>query len=146
MAQDKQPTPAEAQAELRYLQNVYSQQYQLIQNEINSFAVAMDSIQRNMELLKNKGRIANSTILVSGEGGAYIEASIKSVNKALVYVGAGYLVEKKAEEAEEYLSGNSKKQEELLKKLLTDKQKIEKELVDISYRLSALEQAPSDMK
>ena len=79
MAQENKPTAAEAQAQLRYLQNVYSQQYELIENEIATFAMAMGAIQKNMDMLESKERLSNSTILISGEGGAYIEASIKSV-------------------------------------------------------------------
>jgi prefoldin alpha subunit len=139
MAQENQQTIAEAQAQLRYLQGLYSQQYQLLDNEIASFSLAMATLSRNIEMLENKDRLANSTILINGEGGAYIEASIKSLNKVLVYIGAGYLVEKGTEDAKDYLKGNSKKQEDTLKKLVSDKQKIEKELVDISYKLSALE-------
>lgn len=140
MAQDDRNAAAEAQAQLRYLQNIYSQQYEVIENEIATFGIAMGSVQRNIDLLEKKAKIENSNILINGEGGTYIEASIKSINKLIVYVGAGYLVEKGAEEAKDFLKGNEKKQEEALKRLIGDKQKIEKELVDISYKLSLLEQ------
>lgn len=140
MAQENKPTAAEVQAQLRYLQSVYSQQYELLENEIATFTIAMGSVQKNLETLESRERLSNSTILISGEGGAYIEAGIKSLEKALVYVGAGYLVEKKVDEAKEYLKGNSKKQEETIRKLNAERQKIEKELMDISYRLSSLEQ------
>jgi len=146
MAQDSNPSAAEAQAQLRYLQSVYSQQYELIENEIATFTIAMGAVQRNLEILESKDKLANSTILINGDGGAYIEASIKSVNKALVYVGAGYLVEKDAEAAMEFLKGNGKKQEDAIKKLISEKEKIEKELVDISYKLSALSPEQSGIR
>lgn len=138
MAQQNQPSLEEAQAQLRYLQELYSQQYQLLENEIASFSMAIGTLNRNIELLENKDRLANSAILINAEGGAYIEASIKSMDRVMVYIGAGYLVEKGIEDAKLYLKGNSKKQEETFKKLAADKQKIEKELVDISYKLSTL--------
>lgn len=138
--QNNQMSVAEAQAQLRYLQSVYSQQYELIENEIATFGIAMGAVQRNLDMLENKDRLSNSTVLINGEGGAYIEANIKSLSKVMVYIGAGYLVEKNVEEAETYLKSNSKKQEETMKKLLEDKQRVEKELVNISYKLSALEQ------
>lgn len=140
MAQERRGSVAEAQAQLRYLQNVYSQQYELLENEIAAFTLAMGSVQKNIDILEGKGRLENSSILINGDGGVYIEASIKSISKVLVYIGAGYLIEKNAEEAKELLQTNSKKQEEAFRKLVSDRQRVEKELVDISYKLSALEQ------
>lgn len=137
MSNESGASEAEAQAQLRYLQSVYSQQYELLQNEIATFTMALGSTQKNADLLENRDKISNSTILISGEGGAYIEASIKSIDRAIVYVGAGYLVEKSAEEAMEYLKTNAAKQEETMKRLVADRQRIEKELMDISFKLSA---------
>lgn len=140
MAEENKPTAAEAQAQLRYLQSIYSQQYELLENEIATFTMAMGSLHKNLETLENKDRLSNSKILVSGEGGAYIEASVKSLDKALVYIGAGYLVEKSIEDAKAYLKGNGSKQEETVKKLISERQKLEKEMMDVSYKLSILDQ------
>jgi prefoldin alpha subunit len=140
MAQNNQNAVLEAQAQLRYLQNVYSQQYELLENEIATFTLAMASTQRNVDMLGSKARLENSNILINGETGVYLEAHIKKVDKAVIYVGAGYLVEKSLADAEEYLKTNVKKQEETFRKLVNERQKIEKELVDISYKLAAIDQ------
>lgn len=137
---DDSKTLAEAQAQLRYLQNVYSQQYELLENEIATFSLGMSSVQRNLDILDNKGTFANSNILINAEGGAYIEGSIKEIKKVIVYAGAGYLVEKNVEDAKEMMKETQKKQEETIKKLVGERQKLQNELMDISYKLSALEQ------
>lgn len=141
MAQQNQPTAAEMQAQLRYLQNVYSQQYELLDNEIATFAMAISSVEKSLSTLENKERLSNSTVLINGEGGIYLEAGIKSLEKVLVYVGAGYVVEKDTSGAIEYLKENARQQGEAMRKLSADKQKISGELVDISYKLAALEQS-----
>jgi prefoldin alpha subunit len=138
--QDDNKSLADAQAQLRYLQNVYSQQFELLENEIATFSLAMNSVQRNLELLHNKNRLEKSKALINGDGGLYIEASISPLERVIMYVGAGYLVEKSPEEAKEFLQSNAKKQEEAAKKLTAERQKIEKQLFDIAYQLSILEQ------
>lgn len=130
----------EAYNQLKYLQSIYSQQYEILENEIATFTLSINSIQRNMQLLENANRLEGAKILINGEGGTYIEAGINSVKKVITYIGAGYLVEKDVEDAKSFLIGNEKKQEESLKRLAAERQKIEKELVEIALKLSSFRQ------
>jgi prefoldin alpha subunit len=130
----------EAVAQLRYLQNIYSQQYEFLENEIATYSLALNSMRRNSELIENTSRLSNSKILVNGEAGMYFEAGVGIMEKVIAYVGAGYLVEKSLEEAKEFAKSNERRSEEGLRKLISDKQKVEKELMDISYKLSSVRQ------
>ena len=138
--QSNQASVAEAQAQLQYLYNVYTQQHGLLENEIAALTMTSAAIARNIETLENKERLSGSKILIDGEGGAYLTATMDPIDKALVYIGAGYLLEKDAPQALDYLKANSKKQDEIIKKLNADKQRIEKELVSVTYNLSQMEQ------
>ena len=51
-------------------------------------------------------------MLLSVEGGSYIEASIRAIEKVITYVGAGYLVEKDVEGAKAYIGRNVESSED----------------------------------
>lgn len=130
----------QAVAQLRYLQNIYSQQYEMIESEIATYSLALSAINKNIDMLEDPDKINNKEMLLNGEGGTYIVAKIKPVEQVITYVGAGYLVEKSLEDAKAFLNDNRKKQEENLRRLSEERLKIEKELVSISYKLSAYNQ------
>ena len=129
----------EIMMQLRYLQNIYSQQYEAIENDIATYTIANTSLRRNLDLIERAGSVQNSNIIISGEGGAYIPAKIAKVDKVMTYVGAGYMVEKSVSDAAEFLKGNLNSSETFLNKLVADKQKIERELIDISFKMNALQ-------
>ncbi|VVB77036.1 Prefoldin subunit alpha [uncultured archaeon] len=125
---------------LVYLQNAYNQQYEAITRELSNYGMAHAALQRNVELLDRKDEMKGSGILVNAEGGTYIEANVKAIDKVMTYVGAGYLVEKKVDEAKSYLKKNIENEEEIMKRLAADGQKIEGELMKIHYSLEMLQQ------
>jgi prefoldin alpha subunit len=139
MPDDQKIDANEIMMQLRYLQNVYSQHYEALENDVATYTIANTSLQRNIDLLENAVTLENSNIIISGEGGAYIPAKISKVDSVMTYVGAGYLVEKSVAESSEFLRKNQKKSEEFLNRLMSDKQRIERELMDISFKLNALQ-------
>jgi prefoldin alpha subunit len=125
---------------LLYLQGLYSKEYEAVMNEIASLSMAQAALARNTELLKQKDRLDNSKILISGGGGTYIDASIKGIDRVLAYVGAGYLVEKDVEGAKELLRKSSDAGNEALKKLNDDRRKLEKEITSIQFAMDSMQQ------
>lgn len=125
--------------QLRYMQSLYGQQYENLENNIATYTMTNTSLQRNIELLEKSKSMENSHIMISGEGGAYVPAKIEKVNSVLTYVGGGYLIETTVDQSLEFLRANSKKGEEILNKILAEKKKVEKELVDIDLKLNALQ-------
>ena len=130
----------EAISQLRYLQNIYSQQYELLESQISTYIISIDAILKGLDVLNNTAMISGSQILVNTGPGIYVEGKIGSTKNMLVYVGAGYIVEKSAEEAKIFIESNKQKQEEVLKKMTAEKSKIQSELLDILYKLEALQQ------
>lgn len=126
-------------ARLAYMEDLYSQQYSAIMNEIATFGMAQGAVQRNLELLEKMNQIKGS-ILLNGEGGTYIEANVKSLSRILAYVGAGYLVESDAEKAKTFLKGGLEKGNESIKKLVDEKRRLEDEILKIRYSIEALRQ------
>jgi prefoldin alpha subunit len=124
---------------LVYLQNVYNQQYEAIMNELATFSVAQAALQRNLDLLKRKDEMKSAKVLINAEGGTYIEASVKEISKVMTYVGAGYLVEKGADDAMAYIGRSIASGEEAMKRMMSDRQKLEDELVKLQYSIEAMQ-------
>jgi len=139
MAEEKQDKEEEANR-LLYLQNVYNQQYEALMNELTTFSMAQAALKRNIQLLENKDRVKGSNILVNAEGGTYIEANVKELGKIMIYVGAGYLVEKDVQQAKEFQNKNLEMGDTQMKKLVETRQKLENELMKIHYQVESLQE------
>ena len=137
--QSNQASIAEAQAQLQYLYNLYTQQHSMLENEIGTLTLTTAAINRNIEMLENKERLSGSRILINGEGGAYLSATLDQMDRVLVYIGAGYMLEKSTDQAMEYLKSAKMKQDEAIRKLSADRQRVGKEIVSVSYNLSQLQ-------
>ncbi len=139
MADDKGKQEDEVNR-LFYLQSLYNQQYEALMSELTTMSVAEGALERNLALLDKKDSLKNSSILVSGEGGTYFEASVKDVKKVMTYVGAGYLVEKDIEGAKEFIKKSIEQSRGAIAKLLDEKQKLETEIMRIQYAIDAMQQ------
>ena len=125
---------------LAYLQNLYGQQYEAILGELTNMGMLQAALHRSIELIKHKDRAKGANILVNAESGMYLEANVKDITKVITYVGGGYLVEKDVEKAREFLDKNLATIDENAKKLLSDKQKLEDELMRIQYSMELMQQ------
>lgn len=139
MAEEKSKREEELN-KLFYLQSIYNQQYEAIMNELTTFGLAQAALKRNINLLENKDKVKGSNVLINAEGGTYIEANVKEMSKVITYVGAGYMVEKKVEQAKEFLNKSLETSEVQIKKLLAEKQKLEDELIGIQYMIEKIRQ------
>ncbi len=126
--------------QLRYLQNVYSQQYEVLENQISTYTMSIDAILKGVEALEKATTAEKSKTLINTGPGVYMEGEITNNKTTLTYVGAGYLIEKTVAQAKEFIELNKKKQEEVLKKLLSEKSKLQSELIDVMYKLESLQQ------
>ncbi len=142
MADDKtsQQDLQEMLAQLQYLQNVYTQRYDILNEQIATYNIAKEAVLRNIDMINRASSMDNKTILLNADGGAYIEANIKKLDKMITYVGASYLVEKPLAEAKDFLQNTVKGGDAAVSKLIEERRKVEKELFDISYKLAAIRQ------
>ncbi len=135
------PEKQDALEQLRYLQEVYAREYQTLLNEISNYLLVSNSFERNREILNNADKFKNSSILLNIEAGTFVKVNANDFKSVLVQVGAGYLVEKNVEEAKEFVGKNSERLQANLKQLGVQKQKVEKELLDLSYKIEGMQQA-----
>ncbi|MDE1846328.1 MAG: prefoldin subunit alpha [Candidatus Micrarchaeota archaeon] len=123
--------------QLRYLYNAYTQEYQSVVSEMNNYMMVAASFDRNIESLEKVKSIENTSMLVGLEAGTFIEVSTKQVEKVITNVGAGYLVEKSVEQAKEFVEKNSERVQTNLNQLMSQKQRLEKEIIDLSYKINS---------
>ncbi len=139
MADDKGEREDEVNR-LFYLQSLYNQQYEALMSELTTMSMAEGALERNLGLLNKKDMVKGANILVSGEGGTYFEANVKDIKKVMTYVGAGYLVEKEAAQAKEFIEKSIEQSKAAIAKLLDEKQKLETEIMRIQYTIDAMQQ------
>jgi prefoldin alpha subunit len=137
---NQQNSDESAYAQLRYMQNVYSQQYELIEEQIASYSVSLDAVRKGAAFLGSSKQANKSKTLISVGGGAYIEATLPEIKTTLVYIGSGYLVEKSVLEAKEFIEANQKNQEVMLNKLDAERKKLQNELISIAYKMESMQQ------
>lgn len=125
--------------QLRYLQGLYGQQYENLENNIATYNLANSSLQRNIEMLDKSKSMEGSNIMIGGEGGAYMSAKVNKTDKVITYIGGGYMVEKSVEGALSFLRENEKRGMEALTKLQAEKKQVEKELLDVQYKMNSLQ-------
>ncbi len=125
--------------QLRYLQELYGQQYESLQNNIATYTMANTALQRNISLIERSKSVEGSSVMIGGESGAYIPAKVQKVDTVLTYVGGGYMVDKSTEKALVFLRENQKRGEELIGRLVAEKQKLERELIDVQYKIGLLQ-------
>ncbi|MDE1825872.1 MAG: prefoldin subunit alpha [Candidatus Micrarchaeota archaeon] len=134
--------PQEDLEQLKYLYDAYTRQYEAIVGEISNYLMISAAYERNLEALSKLDIVQNSNMLVSLEAGTFMQVDVKEVKGLITNVGAGYMVEKSTAEAKEFLSKNSAKIQESISALVMQRQKVEKEVLDLSFRINAAQQPP----
>ncbi|HVA83182.1 MAG TPA: prefoldin subunit alpha [Candidatus Aquilonibacter sp.] len=127
--------------QLKYIYNAYTQEYQAVVNEMNNYLQVSASFDRNIEALEKVKSMENTHMLVGLEAGTFIEVSTKEIKNVITNVGAGYLVEKSVKDASEFVGKNSERVQTNISQLLSQKQRLEKEILDLSYKISEMEGA-----
>jgi prefoldin alpha subunit len=141
MIDDRMAEKEEELEKLRYMHDMYSREYEVLLNEISNYVLVSNSFERNKEVLENMESIKNANLLLNLEAGTFIEINSKDIKKVMTSVGAGYLVEKDVEGAKIFVNQNSDKVQETLRQLISQRQRLEKELIDLAYKIGALQQA-----
>ncbi|MGC8538888.1 MAG: hypothetical protein ACP5MK_03410 [Candidatus Micrarchaeia archaeon] len=132
---EEEKKAAEELEKLRYLQELYMQEYNAVLGKLSEYAADSAAMERNREVLNNIDKIKGNNILLNLEGGSYIEVKVNDIAGILTYVGAGYIIETDKENASRILETNSKRVEELAKKLNAEKEKLEGILTDIEFEI-----------
>lgn len=125
--------------QLKYLYNVYTQEYETVREEMNSYMMVSAAFARNMEALNKIKTMENTNMLVGLDAGTFLEVHSKGIKSVITNVGAGYLVEKNVDDAKTFVESNSQRLQGSIAQLMAQKQKLEKEILDLSYKIGEME-------
>lgn len=139
MAKDEAKTPhQQGLEELRYVQQIYQNQYNLLNNSINITLQELQESNSAQKTLESVDIIDGRELVTSIGGDFYAFSRMQNTKTFLVAVGANYLVEKDADSAKQHVADMIKKGNETLNKLLKNKKELEAALIDVSYRIDNL--------
>ncbi len=124
--------------ELRYIQQIYQNQYMLINQQIETSIAALRELEATRLTLENYDNIKGRKNLMPLGAGVFAAGSINDNGTVLADVGAGYMVERKVGEAKGAITTGMDKTTETIKKLQKNRKDIESALMDVSYKLDSL--------
>lgn len=139
-APDKKPQVSKAEAldELRYLQQLYQTQYMMINQEAESRINVLRELEAARFTLENHDSVKGRKSMTPLGAGVFVNSTIGEGGTVVMDVGAGYMVERKVDEAKGAIAKKLDKDTENIKKLQKNKKDLESALVDIAYRIDAL--------
>lgn len=129
---------AEQLAGLRYLQQLYANQYNAVSQLINENLQAIADINSAQKSLENISMISGKKSLISAGAEVYIDATVGKAENVLIGVGAGYLAEKPIDEAKQYLNKRAERQTSLINKLSKDRKDLEGAMMEVAQKIDAL--------
>ncbi len=124
--------------EFRYLQQVYQNQYMALTQELSGSADRLRELDAAQKTLENMDSVKEKDTLVSIGYGTYVNSRITNGDTVLVSVGAGYMVEKKVDEAKAYISSALDQETTSINKLNKAKKELESALIEIAYKIDEL--------
>ncbi len=121
--------------ELRYIQQIYQNQYAMTGNSINALLRELQELSSAQKTLESMDLVQGKETLTGIGGDFYLVGKIENPKKALVGIGAGYVVEKDIDSAKLHVAELIKKHTENLNNVTKSRKQIENALIEISYRL-----------
>ncbi|HUC38721.1 MAG TPA: prefoldin subunit alpha [Candidatus Acidoferrum sp.] len=123
---------------LRYLQQLYQNQYTSIVNEMNRSMEYLNELNIAQKTIESTGELNGKGALIGLGAGMYITSSVKKINSILVGIGGGYVVEKSIDEAKQFTVARIERVTALFNRLVKSRNEVRNAAMDVSYRLDAL--------
>ena len=133
-----QPSRSDQIDELRYMHQIYQNQYASIASEISTRLEALKNFQNTQQTLENIDTIVNKGMLLGLGGGAYASGTITNPKSIVVNVGAGFLVEKDIAGAKGYVAKAVDNTTNAISQLTKNRRELERVLMEIAYRIEEL--------
>lgn len=122
-------------AALQYLQQYYQSQYIALERNIEDATNYLHELNAVKETLNNLQKISNKGILNPVSSNTYIKAKTETVDSIVVWVGAGFFVEKPSDEAKLFIDDSIKRQNDFIGRLTKNRENLEKAIMDVAGRM-----------
>ena len=139
-ATPKEPAPQRELGleDLRYIQQMYQSQFMLINQEINTRLEVLRQLENVQRTLENINTLENKRTLIPVGSDAYLEGKVTNSTSVVVGIGAGYLAEKKTDEAKSYVAKAIERETGNVNRLVKNKKELENALIEVSYKIDEL--------
>ncbi len=121
--------------ELRYIQQVYQNQYSMTGTSINIVLQELQELNSVQKTLENMELTEDKDVLTSIGAEFFVFGKVPDHKKILVSVGANYVVEKDLDGAKAHASALVQKRTDNLTRLTKNRKEIEAALIEVSYRI-----------
>lgn len=130
--------PQDEMQAMRYLQQLYQNQYSAIINELNQMVGHLGELNAAAKTLENCDVIEGKGMMMHIGANIYINTSAAKLDKVLVSVGGGWIVEKVLDDAKRYIGGRTEKVTGMYNKLSRNKKELETAIIEVSQRMEQL--------
>lgn len=124
--------------ELRYIQQIYQNQYSVATNSINMLLQELQELNSTQKTLENVDMIEGKEALTSIGSDIFFFSKVQTVKSVTMAIGGGYLVEKEIDQAKERIATVIKARQDRLNTLMKNRKELESALIEISYRLGSM--------
>ncbi|MGA2799873.1 MAG: prefoldin subunit alpha [Candidatus Micrarchaeaceae archaeon] len=123
--------------ELRYVQQVYQNQYAVATNSINMILQELQELNSAQKTLENVNLVEGKEALTSIGADTFFFSRVQSTKSVVMAVGGGYLVEKAIDSAKERTAKLIQVRTDRLNRIVKNRKELEAALIEISYRLGS---------
>jgi prefoldin alpha subunit len=124
--------------ELRYMQQVYQNQYAVASNSINMLLQELQELNSVQKTMENADILEGKSLLTNIGADTFMFSSVQDTKTMLMAVGAGYVVEKDIDSAKARVAALIQKRTESLNRIIKSRKEVEAALIEISYRLDSI--------
>ncbi len=124
--------------ELRYIQQMYNNQYMSLANEVNARLELLKDCETAQKTLENVSEIKDKNTMQPIGHGVFASGKITNDKTFVVAVGAGFFVEKDINGAKAFIAKEMEEEQQHLNRLGRTKRELEAALMEISYKINEL--------
>ncbi len=123
---------------LRYLQQLYQNQYSAVSGEMNRSLEYLGQLNEAQKTMENVNSVKGKDTLLDLGAGVYMSANVKKSDSVLVNIGGSYLTEKSIDEAKLMVATRIEKMNTLFNKLVKNRNELRDAIVEVTRRLEEL--------
>ncbi|MGI0133434.1 MAG: prefoldin subunit alpha [Candidatus Micrarchaeaceae archaeon] len=121
--------------QLRYMMQVYQNQYGMMSNSINMALNDLRELNNAQKTIESNDSVKGKLSFTDLGAGFYMKSRIDEEDSVIVGVGGNYFVEKDNTEAKQYVARQVGRKTDELNKMIKNKKELEGAMMELSYKI-----------
>ena len=126
-------------SQMGYLQEMYNERHALVSQEIKNVVETVQELSNALNSLNAADQIGKRSTMMHMGSDVYALGTVGELKTVVVGIGGNYLVEKGIDDAKLLISGRMERYNKALQSLMKERGELESALMDISYKLEAMQ-------